>query len=199
MSSEPHTVGEVVDGMHDLAEHSRKVSVGDLIEEFGDRSFGPFILIPALIEVTPIGGIPGVPTFLALIIAIVALQVVLGRDHLTLPGFVEDRCVKSNKLITATEKLKSISDFFDRLFGERLDFLASGVFARIAGVVIVLLCCTVPPLEFLPFASSAPMLTIAFFGVALLVRDGLLMIVALLLSLGTFAFGLSMLLPGAAG
>ncbi|HSJ79430.1 MAG TPA: exopolysaccharide biosynthesis protein, partial [Erythrobacter sp.] len=37
---------------------------------------------------------------------------------------------------------------------------------------------TVPPLELVPFGSTAPMLAIAAVGLALLVRDGLLMIAA---------------------
>ena len=41
---------------------------------------------------------------------------------------------------------------------------------------------TVPPLEVLPFASSAPMLATAAFGLALLVRDGLLMTIATVLA-----------------
>ena len=53
---------------------------------------------------------------------------------------------------------------------------------RRAAAVVVALCCTVPPLELIPFASSAPMLAIAAFGLAILVRDGLLMLVALALS-----------------
>jgi hypothetical protein len=39
-----------------------------------------------------------------------------------------------------------------------------------------------PPLELLPFASTAPMAAIATFGLALLVRDGVLMLVATCLS-----------------
>ena len=55
--------------------------------------------------------------------------------------------------------------------------------------MVVALCCTVPPLELIPFASSAPMLAIAAFGLAILVRDGLLMLVALALSLLAVGLG----------
>lgn len=42
----------------------------------------------------------------------------------------------------------------------------------------------VPPLELFPFASSAPMAAIAPIGLALLLRDGALMVVASLLACG---------------
>lgn len=60
---------------------------------------------------------------------------------------------------------------------------------RIAAVFVFLLCLTVPPLEFVPFASSAPMLAIAALGLAILVRDGLLMLVASGLSLTALGVG----------
>ena len=61
---------------------------------------------------------------------------------------------------------------------------------RIAGAVVIALAATVPPLELLPFASSAPMLAIAAFGLALLVRDGLLMLIACALSVAAIGGGL---------
>jgi len=62
---------------------------------------------------------------------------------------------------------------------------------KLAAVMILALCATVPPLEFLPFASSAPMLAIASFGLALLVRDGLLMLIASVLSGGAVAVAIA--------
>ena len=59
---------------------------------------------------------------------------------------------------------------------------------RIAAVMVMALCLTVPPLELVPFGSTAPMLAIAAFGLALLVRDGLLMIAALAFSLSAVVF-----------
>ena len=59
-----------------------------------------------------------------------------------------------------------------------------------------LLALTVPPLELLPFASSAPMAAIAMFGLALLVHDGALMIAAWLLAGMAVAFGFGLLVGG---
>ena len=50
----------------------------------------------------------------------------------------------------------------------------------------MLLALTVPPLEFIPFASTAPMATIALIGIALLVHDGWLMLAALAVSVMSF-------------
>ena len=89
--SEPTSMGEVLGELDELAATREKVRMADVLDDFGKRSFGPFILIPALLEMTPVGGIPGVPTALALFIALIAVQLLLGRDHVWMPQFVQQR------------------------------------------------------------------------------------------------------------
>ncbi|MEI4260988.1 exopolysaccharide biosynthesis protein [Roseovarius sp. D0-M9] len=173
-------VGDVLDNIRDLAQRqgSDEVSVGDLAEAIGGRGFGPLIFITALFEITPLGVIPGVPTFLAMICAVFALQLLAGRTHAWLPGFVENRKLRAPRVCKAVDALRGIAGWMDRHFGQRLDPLAGHVAARVAGALILCLCLTVPPLELLPWVSSAPMLAIALLGLAMTVRDGLLMLIA---------------------
>lgn len=189
MAKEPHSVEETVEGLEELAERKKAVCVGDIVDEFGHRSFGPFLLIFALLELTPLGGVPGVPTALAVICAIIALQLLIGCEHVWIPGFIEQRSIGSKKLQTSAEKLEGIAQKLDHVFHGRLKRFTSPPWQKLAAVMILLLCVTVPPLEFLPFASSAPMVTIAAFGLALTVRDGLLMLVASVLSVVAIGMG----------
>jgi hypothetical protein len=189
VAGDPKSIGDILDRLEDLAKDKDEVSLGDVVESFGNRGHGPFLLIPALIEMSPIGGIPGLPTMLAAIIVLFAVQIVLGRKHLWLPGFLERRSVSSKKTCKAVDKLRGFARFMDRWFHGRLPKLTQGPFVRIAAVLCILLALTVPPLELLPFASTAPMAAIASFGLALLVRDGLLMIIAALLSLVAVGVG----------
>lgn len=197
MSDQPKSVGDILDRLNEVAEKDEKIALGDVVEAFGSRSYGPFLLVPAVIEQTPIGGIPGVPTAIALIIASFAVQILFGRKHLWLPGFVKRRRIKSETLTKSTDKLRGVARFLDRWFHGRLEKLTRGPFLKAAAVIVLLLCCTVPPLELLPFASSVPMAAIAMFGLAMLVRDGALMIVALLLSVAAVAVGIGMWGSGA--
>ncbi|MDG6079075.1 exopolysaccharide biosynthesis protein [Erythrobacter litoralis] len=177
---------EGVDGvlaeLDDLAAANEAVNIGDVLDDFGERSFGPFILLPALLEISPIGGIPGVPSVLAALIAVIAAQLLWGKDHVWLPQFVQQRGVFGKKLHKAVGKLRGISRWLDEHSQDRLERLVEGVWIRIAAGLVILLCCTVPPLEFLPFASTLPMAAIAAFGLALTVRDGLFMLIALIVS-----------------
>ncbi len=178
MSNDPHSIGDILDRLRDLAEERDAVRISDVVESMGTRSYGPFLLVPALLEITPIGGIPGVPTFFAIIIAIFAVQIVFGRKHLWLPGFIGRQSVSSQKVTDAADKLRGFAKTMDRLFHGRMVWLTRGIAPRLTALVILVLCATVPPLELVPFASTAPMAVIAAFGLALLVGDGLLMALA---------------------
>lgn len=193
MSDDPHSVGDILDRLHEVGEEHDRVSVGDMVEAFGNRSYGPFLLVPALIEETPIGSIPGVPTALAAIIILFAVQILFGRKRMWLPGFVTRRTIAADKVAKAADKLKGVAGFMDRWFHGRLEVLTKGPSVRVAAAACILLACTVPPLEVLPWASSLPMAAIAAFGLALLARDGALMIAATLLSLAAIGFGIGWL------
>lgn len=56
-----------------------------MTKAFGKRSYGPFLLVPALIEISPVGGIPGMPTVLAATIIPFAALMVFGRKYIWLP------------------------------------------------------------------------------------------------------------------
>ena len=194
--AEPHGDGDAIHSVCDIlnmlratADRHDKVTVGNVLDAIGDRSYGPALLIPALLESTPLGGIPGVPTFLALFIAIVASQLLFDRDHLWLPAFIQKRSVSARKLHKAADKLNPLALRVDRWFHGRMPRFIKQPWRRVAAVFVIVLCLTVPPLEFVPFASSAPMLAIAAFGLALLARDGLLMIAALGVSIAALVLG----------
>lgn len=196
MADDPKSISDILDRIDELAGKEQKVELGHVVEAMGHRSHGPFLLIPALIEMSPVGGIPGLPTVLAAIIVIVAAQILLGRKHLWLPGFIKRRAIKAETARKATGKMRGFARFMDRWFHGRMPRFTSGWFVRAAAIVCILLACTVPPLELLPFASTAPMFAIACFGLAMLVRDGLLMIIAFMLSVAAIGIGLGMAATG---
>lgn len=169
-----------------------RVSVATVLDAFGARSYGPFLLVPALVELTPIGGIPGVPTLIAFMLLTTALQMLVGREHIWVPGFIERRCMPGGWVEAADDKIRPVARWLDRHTRERFRLLTRTAAVKVAAFLIVCLCLTVPPLELIPFASSIPMATIALFGLALLVRDGLLMLLAFI-AVGAAATGIALI------
>ncbi|KKI18785.1 exopolysaccharide biosynthesis protein [Sphingomonas sp. Ag1] len=187
MADEPHSVGDILDRLDELADEKDEVSLGQTIEAFGSRSYAPFLVILPLIDISPVGSIPGLPTLLALVIVLTAGQLLFGRTHMWLPGFLANRSLKSEKVAKAVKKLRPVAKRMDKWFHGRLPALTQGPMVRVAAAAIIVLTLSVPPLELLPMATTAPMAAIAAFGMALLVKDGLLMIVAFVAAAGAIA------------
>ena len=189
-------VESILDKLHDCAGSEADVSVADAMDVIGNRSFGPLLLVPALIVITPIGGIPAVPTLFALTIAIFAIQVVLGRDKLWLPRMIRERSVDDDSIRKATNTVRPVAQWLDRNTGQRVPMLTRPPMPRVAAALALTLCLMVPPLELLPFAALVPMTGIALLGIAITVRDGVVMAFGLLAGFAGLIGGLWLLISG---
>ena len=180
MSSQKKKLSELVKRLGELGDGQDRVSIHDIREVLGARSFGPIIAVPALIEITPIGGVPGVPTLIAVVIILVSAQMLFGRDHLWLPDVLERKALSGSRVRNGMKWLDRPADWIDRLLRPRFNWFSGNFGLRIVALLCILLCITVPPLELLPFASTIPMCAIALMGLGLMVRDGLVILIAAL-------------------
>jgi hypothetical protein len=154
------------------AEGSRRVTVHDIIVEMGERSFGPLLLIPALIGLSPIGAIPGVPAITSAIIFLIAAQILLGLRHFWLPGFLAQRSVTPETLAKAVRRMRPIARFTDRFLAPRLSILTDGVFRYIIAAMCLLVAFVTPVIELVPLAGIIPNAALAAFALAITARDG---------------------------
>jgi hypothetical protein len=175
-------------------ENGPKVTVNDVMDCIGHRSFGPLLLVAGLLGMTPVAAVPGAPTILAMITLLVASQLLIGRDTFWLPKFLKERSVKADKLEKALRIAEKPARVVDRLVKPRLEVLTSGIADRFVAAACVIVALATPPLEFLPFVAFFPSLAIFTFGLGLLARDGLLVAIAFLISGSALGFGLYHLL-----
>ena len=161
-----------------------KVSVGEIVETFGKRSFGPLLLLTGLLGMTPVAAIPSAPSIIALITVLIAGQLLFGRETIWLPGFLEKLSVKAERVAKAARVAQKPVHIADRIVRPRLQPLTTPLADRVVALACVLVAICVPPLEFLPFVAFVPSLAIFAFGLSLVARDGLLVLIALTLTAG---------------
>ena len=158
-----------------------QVTLGELVDDFGSRGFGSLIVLFALIAtLPPMGGIPGVPTTMGVLIFLIAAQMALGRNEPWVPGWLAKRGVSREKVRKTRDRARGYLAKVDRLIGPRLEWVTTAVFRRVAAAVICVLALLMPPLELLPFAVALPGAMIALLGLAIVASDGLLMIAGLI-------------------
>lgn len=186
-------LGDIVERVID-AGSGDQVSVGELLDGFGHRSFGPLILTPSILVASPLSVLPGFPTAAGAVIALIAVQMLLGRRSPWLPGSLRRRRIDRRRLRRAAARLQPIARRVDRLVRPRLEFLTTGPFARAIAAICVLIALTMPPLELVPMANSTTGAAISVFGLALAARDGLLALLALGLTVAGAAIAAGALL-----
>jgi hypothetical protein len=161
-----------------------KVSVGELVDAVGRRSFGPLLVLGGLLGMTPVAAIPSVPSLIALITILISAQLLFGRDRVWLPRFLERLSVKAEKVQKAVRVARKPARMADRVVKPRLQALTEPVADRLVALACILLALAVPPLEFLPFVAFVPALAITAFGLALIARDGVLVLLAFAITAG---------------
>jgi hypothetical protein len=173
-----HPVSEILDSLERTGSGSddERVTIGEIVEAMGARSFLPLLLIPALLMVSPLSSIPGTPTMSGAVIALIAVQMLLGRERVWLPRFVRRRGFARRRLETAVGFLRRPVGWVEPLMRPRLRFAAEGAGSYVALLVCLLVTAVMPVMEFLPIMASVAAVAITLIAIGLLVRDGLLVL-----------------------
>lgn len=149
-------------------------TVGEVLDEFAGRLFGPLILAPAIAIVSPLGMIPTVPTIMGLFVILAAGQSLCGLDHPWLPAVLADRGVSADRFETSMKKFRPWVGWIDKLTAPRLRFLVQGPMKYGMALLAIIVACTLPPLELLPGAAFIPGVTLLVLGLAITAQDGVL-------------------------
>ena len=161
-----------------------EITFGDVLDLFGDRSFGPIVALLGLLTlIPPLGGIPGLPALIGLMISIFSVQIIFGKEHIWVPGFIEKRSISKDKLKAASRRAKPWLKRIDRLISERLDVLTERWSVYLAGLLVTLMALLMIPLELVPFVVGVPGSAIVLFGLAFVARDGVLMLLGYALAI----------------
>ncbi|QYF85807.1 exopolysaccharide biosynthesis protein [Brevundimonas sp. PAMC22021] len=180
--NKPQNLETLLDELEQAADGKDKVPLKDVHEAIGERSFGPLLLAAGLAALTPLGVIPGLPTAFAIIVVLIAGQLVIGRDRFWIPRRLREHSVGADRLNKAVSWLRKPARVIDRFVKPRLRVFTQAGFTRVVAVICVVIAFAIPPLELLPFAVVAPASAIAAFGLGLTARDGLLVLIALIAS-----------------
>ena len=188
---DPKNLEQVLDELGEAADDGGKVTIDEAHKAIGERSFGPLLVIPGLVALTPLGVVPGAPTVLAIIVALISGQLVFGRKHFWIPKFIRERSVKAERLKKSVDKARPIARTVDKVLKPRMQFLTGAGATRLVAVLCTLIAFAIPPLELVPFAVFAPAIAITAFGLGLIAKDGLVVLLAIIasvISLGLVGF-----------
>ena len=149
-----------------------RLSFTELAKQLHARAWGGLLVIFAAINVIPLP--PGASIFFAIPLIIVTTQMAFGRASPWFPARIDRRGVTKHDLSRLIEKMEWLEVRVERMFRPRLAVLTGPTASRLIGIV----CFVLALLTTLPIVHVAPAAVIVLFGLALIYRDGVLVIAA---------------------
>ncbi len=184
-SANPSRTSELLQNM---AEDETKTdySFAEIMQRFHHRAFGMLLLILTLPNFIPapigIGGILGP------LVALLGLQLMLGFDHPWLPKWFRHRQISRETIGKLHRRLGGTLRFIERLSKPRVPSISKGVGLRFTGLMLIGLGVALAlPIPFTNYPFGFVLLT---YAIALIERDGFLMIICWLVGIAvliTFA------------
>ena len=170
LESNRDTTSSILDGLL-RGQQNDQVTLGWIVEQLGERSFGIVMLLVALA-----GLVPGVSPVAGIVLALPAIQMIRAHHGPVLPRFVATRHLSRRRLQRLIERIVPILRRMEKFVHPRwaTPFEAT---KRVVGFVILLLCPTL--LVPLPFSHVIPALVIMLLAFAFLEEDGMLLCLAL--------------------
>lgn len=177
---------QLLDRIRSSTEGKDRVSVGDILAAVGKRSFGPVILVAGLITIAPlIGDIPGMPTLLGLIVLLTLGQLLFRQQHIWLPNWITARNIQRDKLTKGLDWLQKPARILDKLTRPRLVFLVEGPGLYVMVALCMAVALAMPAMEVIPFSANGGGAAMMAFGLAIIARDGVVALMATILTVAT--------------
>jgi hypothetical protein len=159
-------LSEILNGI----DSSRPLTIGALVDAFGERAFGALMFIFALPNVIPTP--PGTSAILGLPLVILTFQLMIGQPKLWLPKGVRERSLSQAMFAGFVRRATPWLLKLERVLKPRLSLLArSDLAERLIGVVSLLLAIVL----FLPIplVNILPAFAISCLAIGLAERDGI--------------------------
>jgi hypothetical protein len=181
--SRQRSLSRVLDQLEEAIEGD-SISIREIVDKLGQKSFASLMLLFSLISTSPASAIPGVTAVVAVIVFLLVVQMLVGRDHVWLPDFVMKRELEAKKLNKGINWMRKPVGFVEKFLKKRLGFLFHRPWVYLPLLLIMGLTMFMPFMELIPTSGSIASAVIALFAAGMLTRDGALLIAALVPLLG---------------
>ncbi len=158
-----------------IAEHPHaRISLDDLLNGVGHRAFGLLLLLLAIPNSIPLPSPPGLSTIFGLPMAIFGVQLVLGHKNPWLPAFLRRKTLPRDEILRFLDRASPYLAKVERRLKSRHHRFVGATAERVAGLVILVMAIILS----LPiiFGNFLPAFAVLLMALAILARDGLMMV-----------------------
>ena len=153
------------------------LTLGAFTHALGERVFGVLLFALAIPVCMPF--LYGVPQVVALPMLAIAAQMAAGRNEPWMPKRFRDRVIDKPGLERMAKSARKWFGWIEALARPRLTWLSGPTAERFVGAVFIVFCASI--LVPLPATNTTPGIAIALASIGLITRDGILVLIGLVL------------------
>ena len=157
---------------------SEEMTVQDLMNGLGERSFGFVLLLFGVLSAIAI--VPGLATVTAIPLLFFGLQMFVGYRTPWLPKFISERSFAKADLLATVQRAVPAMRWVETICRPRLLFLTGRFAERLLGILVLILAAVIALPG--PGTNFMPGVAIAFIAIAIIERDGLMVLIGMLVS-----------------
>lgn len=156
-----------------------KISLDEMVEAFGNRAFGILYLLFGLPNCFPMP--PGIPVLCGIVVAVVSIQMMMGRERLVLPRWLGQRRVDRHLMVSAVSKSSRFLERLERFSRPRYPALSESHMRRAIGLAgLALAIALMAPIPI--FGGIPAGIAVTILGLAFTQRDGILIAFGLIIA-----------------
>lgn len=174
----PRTLLQTLEVMADEA-GPEGFTLRQIMDRLDERAFGAILFILAIPCAIPF--LYAVPQVVAVPMLAFAAQMAVGREEPWLPGKLGERKIAKAGLTSTARRGRKWFGWVERFARPRLTFLTGKGPERVIGVILCAFCLSI--MVPLPLTNSTPAIGVALASFGLIQRDGLLVIIGLVIGI----------------
>lgn len=159
---------------------SGKTKISEIMEDFHENGILLAMIFFALPIAVPLPYPPGFTTIMGIPLIILSIQMLIGSTKVRLPDKINNYEIKNTTLKTISDKVVPIIEEVEKYVKPRFNFSHSVYCEQLVGLVSLIAASAVAlPV---PLTNAIPALGITIMAIGLLNRDGVIIIIGLLVS-----------------
>jgi hypothetical protein len=155
------------------------VTLGWVLDRLQERSFGLVMLLLALIAL-----VPGLSTFIGVLLIVPSVQMMLARHSPVLPRLVASRRLQTRRLASLIGKILPLLRHIEKLIRPRWPTPFETTKRAVGGLILLLSLTLIAPI---PLSHIIPSGAIMLVALAYLEEDGVMLSIALAISILSLA------------
>lgn len=179
------------------------LTIEELTISLHERGFGLLMVFFSFPFAVPLPYPPGVTLFAGIPMALLSLQLLCGRDTPWMPDWIGKRAIRRATMANMIEKSAPMLRWLERFLHPRMPMMCTKTAERFVGLTafIYSISIAIP----IPFTNAIPSAGILLMSLGLLGRDGLMILIGIIVgaigvliaitALVLFALGVTHLLP----